>query len=228
MRKLIMWLIIFTSCFSERNPSGLVFFSKMEAGESHGKEDLKKAIINGDVNRVKEALKEGAIDYVDAMSEALAIENREMVGLIFNSKVGAYNQAFLDGILKNPKIVVDLMKEEGMDLSNLVMCQAARMGCVEMAKLMLEKGADGYSKAMADAAKGGHKEIVELMLKYGADDYCGSMCGAAFRGHKEIVELMLECGADDYNMAKAKAAHGGHVEIVKLMIEKGASDYSRI
>ena len=161
---------------------------------------LVDASREGNIDRVRRMLKEGATNYNAAMSHA------------------AYN-----GYIDIVKLLQNLATSH-----NEAICQAAQRGHIDIVTLISDnRERVNCNWAMAYAASNGHIDIVKLMLERGADNYNGAAKWALDADHLDIVRLLLDKGAD-CNMVLIAGAKKGSIDIVKIALEKGAYNYNEV
>jgi ankyrin repeat protein len=150
-----------------------------------------------------------------------------------------------DIVLVQALIDADSDINEGDNLGETPLQDAAVRGYREIASLLIEKGADinardvrGLTPVHA-AAWGGYGDIVDLLIAKGADinardkDGVTPLHTAALAGRRETVALLIEMGADVNAKNKNNltplhaAALGGDRETVALLIDEGADVNAR-
>lgn len=177
---------------------------------------------NGDLEGVKEALKNGAnVDSTEPQIGATALIAASICG---NNDI------------------IKLLLEKGAEVNAVdknaftPLMYSATSGNAGAVKLLLDKKADVDSISLVletplfRAAGNGHTEVVKLLLEKGADANAQSQEGstalmlAADNGHTEIVKLLLEKGARknikhpySYKIAYDYARRNGHSEIEELL-----------
>ena len=134
-----------------------------------------------------------------------------------------------------------------------LVCHAADVGGLEVARHLLQAGADkdycsSYDiacdthqlenngrTALSRAAARGRVEMVRLLLEAGADkdvqdqDGMTALMHATHAGHIEIARILVEAGAgkdlvdEEDTTALITAASTGHIEIARLLVDAGAN-----
>jgi len=146
-----------------------------------GKSELFKAVINNDLENIKDLIEQGADLHA----------NHE----------GALRLAADFGHLE----VVKYLLEQGANIhffDEFALRKAAENGQLEVVKYLLEQGADLRAEddyPLRWAAENGHLEVVKYLLEQEADlhakdDY--ALRWAAGNGYLEVVKYLVEQGAD--------------------------------
>jgi ankyrin repeat protein/serine/threonine protein kinase len=189
--------------------------------------ELLEASEKGDVEKVKELLKEGAN---------------------INAK-NKFGYTPLHVVADRGHIeIVKLLIEHGADVNakdnifgHTPLHKAAYNGHIEIVKLLIEHGADVNAKdiiigvtPLHYAAYKAHIEIVKLLIEHGADVNAKDTVGftplhdAAGVGYINVVKLLIEHGADvnaktNYGWTPLHlAASECHIEVARLLLEHGA------
>jgi len=155
--------------------------------------ELHEAVLEGDLQRVKKLLEQGA-----------NVNARNTVG--WTPLHLAAEKGYLE--------VARLLVEKGADVNardddgTTPLHFAALWGHLEVARLLVEKGADVDARnnfgttPLHYAALGGHLEVARLLVEKGADVDARNNNGwtplhyAAPNGHLEVVRFLLEAGAN--------------------------------
>jgi ankyrin repeat protein len=200
--------------------------SEQIGGESKN-ESLFIAIINGNLEIVKELIKEGADVNED---------NNSITPIMIASSKG-----YLDIVKELIKAGADVNKENDDEATPIFF---ASNGHLEIVKELIKAGADvnyqmndGTTPIMF-ASKNGHleivKELIKELIKAGADvnkendNEITPIFLASKNGHLEIVKELMKTGADvnkendNGETPIMTASHMGHLKIVKELIKEGA------
>ena len=192
---------------------------------------LHKAIKSGNVEKMKELIKNGAKVDSDAtlLKEAAKLGNVGIVKLLLD------NGANVNGIVNNYSNYYTPLHE------------AARVGDLEMCKTLLSYGAkvdhqvDNGNWGMTDtplavAARNDHFEVVKLLLENGANVMADNVWGLTIleslshRAKAKVIELLLSEYEQGENIAKVEdvfllqvAATTSNVAIAKRLLDNGAN-----
>ena len=214
-------------------------------------EHLHHAAANGEIERVKLLISEGADvnvknnDGQTPLHYAARRGHKEIVEVLLahgaDVNIGAnYNQTAAEFAMRsNHREIVQLLVSKGADISPLHF--ALYMKDEAKARRLIESGADvnrrtPYGTTPLDRAVGaGFKDIVELLIAKGAnvnakDNWDWTPLHSAVYGHKDIVELLIAKGAN----VKARDGGGrtplwyaqdkGYTDIVELLRKHGAKE----
>jgi ankyrin repeat protein/imidazolonepropionase-like amidohydrolase len=215
-------------------------------------EHLHLAAANGEIERVKLLISEGA-DVNAKNNEGLTplhcaarAGHKEIVGLLLahgaDVNIGGadYNRTAAEfAMWSNHTEIVQLLISKGADISPLHF--AIYMKDEARVKSLIEGGADvsrrtPYGTTPLDrAVVAGFKDIVELLIAKGADvnakdNWNWTPLHSAVYGHKDIVELLITKGANVNARDGASrtplwyAKEEGHTEIVELLRKHGAKE----
>jgi len=198
---------------------------------------LFAAAKEGDVNKVLQAIQEGADptcwDEFAGRHQAIHLASyyghTEVVKTLLKS--GAEVDAIGNFAISNEE------SKYGTPLH-----LAVETGNIELAKFLIDSGAninltDGtyeYYTPLHTACRSGKLEAVKLLKEKGADmdavDGAGETAVniASDYGHLPVVKYLLENGASVHSVSMIHtpllaAAENGHVEVVKFLLEKGAN-----
>lgn len=175
-------------------------------------QSLSAACHKGDLDEVKEIIKQGAdIQSFDnkAILSAGYSNRLEIVKYLHEqgADIGARNNDLIGDSIKmgNPEILkycIDNMKN--IDISKMpeYLQTATDRGDLENVKLLVENGADVNTddgEAIINASRYGHLDVVKFFIENGADVNAEDekpIKNAANNGHIEIVKLLHQNGAD--------------------------------
>jgi ankyrin repeat protein len=196
------------------------------------KEKLRKAVLRGQVNKVKDLLA-----HVDSNA---SLDNNGLTALhiaVFNANMS----------------VIETLLQAGADTQVVdkkgftPLCCASDKGYIDVVKLLLQAGSspdgnykEGFFTPLHFAARRGYSSIIKILLEAGAQkDILWTSVGvtplqlAVELGHNDIVKLLISAGA---NKDRVNAFHGysllheavnsGNTALVKILLEAGANPNS--
>jgi hypothetical protein len=168
---------------------------------------LFTAVAEGHVEKVKQAIKDGADVNADR-SKALRLAS-------------GMGQTSLVSILLHHKAAVT-------PLDNAALRAAVKGGHADVAAMLLGNGADPNAsdgEAIIHAASHGQDKMVGLLLTYHADPQVSggqALCQAAYNGYFDIVRNLVQQGADVFSMhgsALSLAQADKHAPIVEYLAQ---------
>lgn len=187
---------------------------------------LVGAASEGNLDKVKELVKEGEVD---------ARDWDKLTGLI-----GASSSGHLDICKFLLKAGANVNAQDKDGISALM--EASIMGHAEVAKLLLDNGAEVDASAASGvtalwlASSEGKSETMKILLAKNADasntrtDGISAVMTASIGGHSEAIKILLENGAEvtgtdkDGLTAMIHAAEKGDLETLKLLAAKAEND----
>lgn len=139
---------------------------------------LKKAIRMGNMEKLEEAVRDGA--EVDLYDLSMAVErgNFDIVKYLVGEKVVELES-------RPQKLYGDA------DMSAWVVITAAYIGRLDILKFLVENGAPIHDEAIYDAISGGHLDVVEYLVGKGVPIDDGDLKRAASGGHLDVVKYLL-------------------------------------
>ncbi len=199
-----------------------IIFRRISSPEyQHNK--LRKAVINNDIERVKQQLSEGVnIDYKNQRNPALSVaiyqKNKKMVELLLNSGVNinepsAFEKYPLAEAIED-KEMFEFLLSKGANINcgegnvKTPLGHMAEKNNVELMKFAISKGANIDSRdkfgstPLYYAINNGAKEAAEYLISKGANienlDYMGRtpLLLAVENGRAEIAEYLISKGAN--------------------------------
>lgn len=202
-----------------------------EGEESEGESDdvftmLMQAAADGDLNKVKELLAQGAE---------------------FNSVDNNGDTALSHGAMHGHEAVVQQLLDEGAGVNSAnndgdtALSLGAMHGHEYVVHQLLIKGVEfdradnNGDTALSLGAMRGHEAVVQQLLDKGAGVHCVDINGdtplsqAAMKGHKAVVQQLLDNSADvnhaniKGNTALSQAAKNGKTRVVKQLLANGAN-----
>jgi uncharacterized protein len=212
--------------------------------------ELAKAIINGNLKKVKKALENGAdpdygeekgISLLAGACEAGKIKMvKELInhGANVNYSDGVYTPLLVAVECKHFKIAKTLIAH-GADVNaditdGPILEMAAKNGDLKIVKLLVEKGAeiDAYSKKgptpFLAAAENGKLKVVKYLYARGADTKAEHMGKNAITlaidgGHYQTANFLIGITPKISGMEELKAAaKSGNLQLAKKLVDKGA------
>lgn len=99
---------------------------------------------------------------------------------------------------------------------------------VEVARKLIQRGAAHLNDRLCDACRMGNVEMILLLIQSGATNLNECMKRAIYyRGNSHIIRLLIHYGANNFNdcMLELCMRYDVCVDYVKLMLEHGANNY---
>ena len=175
---------------------------------------FKRAIRIGDLEKLKDAIKDGAYIYDDAVEDAVYYGHLD---------------------------VTEYLVEKGANIGDSAVHYAALKGHYDILKYLVEKGAKISDKAVSHAAYKRHFDIVKYLLGDETKDEKGNtiklpdkikpakisydaVSSAAENGYLDIVKYLVEKGAKISDYAVRYAAEHGHLDIIKYLLGDETKD----
>jgi ankyrin repeat protein len=171
---------------------------------------LKKAVSQGDSNKVKRLIREGtdlsAIDDYDILDNVANSDNKELIKILLENGIDG-NTSLQEAIHNDNAKLIMALTQNGIivDNSNIdpgLLATEVCLGHLELAKALIIGGIDinsqdehGYT-ALYWAACNGNTEIVKLLLDRHADLYIRNDYGstpldtARYNGHTQIINML--------------------------------------
>lgn len=196
-------------------------------------QDLATAVVENDVERVKQLLREGVDPNATIGTDTPFPDTQATFSVLGYAVQWRHHEVALALIDAGADVEVGQIHESGSPSRPLG--PAAASGNEELVRALLDAGADvegrGAVTPLRKAAGRGHKDIVILLLERGADVNAGQTTPvwvAARGGHRDVIELLLAEGADlDVESAgftpEEIARHQGHDDVADWLAEQRES-----
>ena len=186
---------------------------------------LEKATKTGNLEKVKEAIKDGATIFGQDIFDAAKNGHLDIVKYLVDEKKidipeSAVYRAVKNGHLDVVKYLVD---EKGQDISVDSVFFAAANGHLDMVKYLVGKGKSIDGEEVSNAAKNGHLDIVKYLVEKGAKISDNTVYVAAQDGHLDVLKYLVGEKGVNINSAAEDAVKNDHLDVVKYLVEKGAS-----
>ena len=171
----------------------LYFSKKKKISRSEWKQGLLGACRGGKRDIAEFMIREGIINFDEALKEACFGGNMEVVQLLISKGANNWNYGLEGACRGGHKEIVELMIAKSSSW-NCGLKGACRGGNLELAKLMIEKGAKNWNTGLKEAALSGNKELVLLMIEKGATSFYKAFYKAHLGGHSHIMKILSEHG----------------------------------